>query len=104
MRSFRLPVHQVKKPKTISQKLTKARDEKKRSKQSRGDRVTEWRALEKIPALLSACVDVGCVNVGGERQNTLTLSVWSSKEEEVGEVKQNWEEVEEVGFSLLRRG
>ena len=44
-----------------------------------------------------------CVNVGGERQNTVTLLVWRSKEEEVGEVKQNREEEEEVGFSLTRR-
>ena len=40
------------------------------------------------------------VDVGGERQNTVTLLVWRSKEEEVEEVKQNWEEVEEVGFFI----
>ena len=87
------------KNKTISQKLTKAIDEK--TDQNRVGEI-ERRSdfmLEKILALMSACV-----NVGGERQNTVTLLVWRSKEEEVGEVKQNREEVEEVGFSLTRRG
>ena len=86
------------KNKTISQKLTKAIDEK--TDQNRVGEI-ERRSdfmLEKILALMSACV-----NVGGERQNTVTLLVWRSKEEEVGEVKQNREEEEEVGFSLTRR-
>ena len=42
----------------------------------------------------NTCFDVGMCRGGrqearGERQNTVTLSVWRSKEEEVGEVKQN---------------
>ena len=58
----------------------------------------------------NTCFDVGVRQCGrwearGERQNTVTLSIWRSKEEEeVKEVKQNWKEVEEVGFSLMRRG
>ena len=78
--------------------MTKAIDEK--TDQNRVGEI-ERRSdfmLEKILALMSACV-----NVGGERQNTVTLLVWRSKEEEVGEVKQNREEEEEVGFSLTRR-
>ena len=64
--------------------MTKAIDEK--TDQNRVGE-TERRSdfmLEKIPTLMS-----GCIDVGGERQNTVTFSVWRSKEEEVGEVKQN---------------
>ena len=79
--------------------MTKAIDEKTdQNRVGEIERQSDF-MLEKIPALMSACVDMG-----GERQNTVTLLVWRSKEEEVGEVKQNREEVEEVGFSLTRRG
>ena len=64
--------------------MTKAIDEK--TDQNRVGE-TERRSdfmLKKIPTLMS-----GCIDVGGERQNTVTFSVWRSKEEEVGEVKQN---------------
>ena len=69
------------KNKTISQKLTKAIDEE--TDQNRVGEI-ERRSdfmLEKIPALM-----LTCVNVGGKRQNTVTLLVWRSKEEEVEEV------------------
>ena len=42
--SFRLQVHQVKKPKTISQKLTKARDKKTdRNREGETERQSEQR-------------------------------------------------------------
>ena len=44
-------------------KIDKSKRRKNESKQSKGDRETKRRALEKILALMSACVDVG-----GERQ------------------------------------
>ena len=64
--------------------MTKAIDEKTdQNRVGEIDRQSDF-MLEKIPALMSACVDMG-----GERQNTVTFSVWRSKEVEVGEVKQN---------------
>ena len=99
MRPFRLQVHQVKKTKNNLSKIDKSKRQKNRSKQSRGDRETERRPLEK-----NTCFVVGMRRCGRRDAEHGESFSGRSKEEDGLPQWLNGRSKAEEAFWLMRRG